>query len=502
MGKGNAIFYGTVSLTGANLLLRLAAMGFQVYLSRRIGAAGIGLLQLILSVEALAFTAGSAGVRTCAVYLTAEELGRRHPQGVGQVLSGCTQYSLLWSILAALCLWKFAPWLSETWLGDPAAVAPLRIFSLFLPAKCLCGVMTGCLNAMGRVGALIAVEFMEQITSVALTFLLLSQRAEAEPGQACLAVTLGDGVAALLALGTLWLLCKNSVMRRRDGDVSGVFRRVLHMAIPLGLTDNLRAGVNAAENLIIPGRLACFSGTVNALADYGIVRGMVFPVLMFPSAILAALAELLVPELSRCTAGRRQVRVRYLAQQGLRATLLFGLCSGGLLFSLAEPLGELLYQNSHVGEYLRMYALLVPMLYTDIVVDAVCKGLGYQSANARYNLLTSVLDVALLWVLLPCLGLGGYYLSFVISHMVNFCLSFRRLAMVSGIRLEAGRTLRAILCAAASLLLTDILPRGAGLVGVVLSGTCYLLVLAMIWMVFRVISIRDVLWLRGLAARK
>lgn len=61
MKKGSEIFYNMILLTGANLLLRLTGMGFQVYLSRRIGAAGIGLLQLVLSVTAMAFTIGAAG---------------------------------------------------------------------------------------------------------------------------------------------------------------------------------------------------------------------------------------------------------------------------------------------------------------------------------------------------------------------------------------------------------------------------------------------------------
>lgn len=76
MQTGNSIFYGTVLLTGSNLLLRLILMSFQVFLSGRIGAAGMGLLQLTFSLKELAFTLGSAGIRTCAVYLTAESLGR------------------------------------------------------------------------------------------------------------------------------------------------------------------------------------------------------------------------------------------------------------------------------------------------------------------------------------------------------------------------------------------------------------------------------------------
>jgi len=58
------MFYGALLLTGANLLLRLAGMGFQVYLSGQIGPAGIGLLHLVFSVRALAFTLVLGGVRT------------------------------------------------------------------------------------------------------------------------------------------------------------------------------------------------------------------------------------------------------------------------------------------------------------------------------------------------------------------------------------------------------------------------------------------------------
>ena len=54
-------------LTGVNLLLRFGSTGFQVWLSGRIGAAGIGLLQLVLSVNMLTLTLGAAGGRTAAM---------------------------------------------------------------------------------------------------------------------------------------------------------------------------------------------------------------------------------------------------------------------------------------------------------------------------------------------------------------------------------------------------------------------------------------------------
>ena len=503
MQTGNSIFYGTVLLTGSNLLLRLILMSFQVFLSGRIGAAGMGLLQLTFSLKELAFTLGSAGIRTCAVYLTAESLGRGRAQDARAVLRGCFRYALALGSLAALGLWHFAPLLAESWVGDKAVLPALRICALFLPLRCLGSVLDAYCTSLGRIRELIFVEFLEQGCSMAITVFFLARESGMDSGQACSAVALGNGAACAVGFCALLLLQRTGPLRPATASqVRPPYRRILRIALPLGLTDNLRSGLNTVENLIIPKRLVLFAGTVNAMADYGIVHGMVFPVLMLPAAILFSLSSLLIPEFSRCAAGHRQPRVRYLARRSLRTALLYGLAVGSVLFSLARPLGELLYHKPDAGTYLRLYAPLVPLLYTDIVTDAICKGLGHQDANARYNLLTSFLDVAFLWYLLPRLGLGGYFLSFAVTHLVNFLLSFRRLVLVSGIRMDLSPVLRAAVCTVAAALAAELLPQGSGALGLVLSGSCCLLLLLFLWTLLRVIGPEDFLWLRTIFRQK
>ena len=488
MKKGNEIFYQTMLLTGANFLLRLAGMSFQVYLSGRIGAEGIGLLQLVLSVSALSFTVGSAGIRTCTTYLSAGELGRGKTGDLSGVLAGCCQYSLLFGGGTALALWYAAPWLCAVWIGDQAAAAALRLFALFLPVRCLHGVMTGYFTAVKRVGRTVAVAFLEQGCAMAVTFLLLARWTGGGSGPAALAVAAGSCAADTLGFLALFALRRTDRTARRRPP----YGRILRVALPLAVADTLRSGLNTIEDLIIPRQLALYAGTVNAMADYGMIRGMVFPVLMFPAAVLFSLAELLIPEFSRCAARGSRERVRYLARQGLRAAALFGLCAGGLLFALSDALGELLYQSRQAGSLIRLYAPFVPMLYTDTLVDAMCKGLGQQNANAQYNTLTSFLDVVFLWILLPRLGLGGYYVSFATSHIVNFALSLRRLVRVSGIRLSIGKPALAAACTAAAGCLASLAD------GLLLTGGCFLLLLGGLWYLCKIVDREDCRWLRKL----
>ena len=236
MRKGNKIFYDMLLLTGANFLLRLAGMSFQVYLSSRIGAAGIGLLQLVLSVAALAFTVGSAGIRTCATYLSAGELGRGNGGNLSGVLAGCCQYSLLFGGATAIALWYAAPWLCEAWIGSRDAIAAVRLFALFLPVKCLHGVMTGYFTAVKRVGSTVVVAFLEQGCAIAVTFALLARWAGADSGQSAFAVAAGSCAAD--ALGFLLLLALRPKTGQR-GSGRTPYGRIFRVSLPLALADTL-----------------------------------------------------------------------------------------------------------------------------------------------------------------------------------------------------------------------------------------------------------------------
>ena len=134
---------------------------------------------------------------------------------------------------------------------------------------------------------------------------------------------------------------------------------------------------------------------------------------------------------------------------------------------------------------------MIPMLYCDAITDAMTKGLGQQRACVRYNIVTSAMDVALLFLWLPKYGISGYYASFLVTHVINFGLSLRRLLKCSGTHLSVFRPVLALV----ALVL-------AVRVGMRTGMLLYLLLFAALLVLFHVVSGEDLRWIKGLIRKK
>lgn len=433
MGMQKSILKSSLLLTLANLIMRGVSMLFQVYLSGQIGAAGIGLLQLIMTVHGFSITIGTSGLRVAAMYLSAEEYGLKRFGGIRSAMVWCLGTGLLLSTIVGTAMTLGAERLALHWVKDLRAVPSLQLLGLTLPLTCLSAILAGYFTAVGQVGRLVIVEIADRIATVGATAWLLSLGVPGDLTHACVSIVGGGALASLGSVSVLLLLLVLELRRHPPcQEALSMGNRLARLCIPVALNDYLRSGLGTLEQFLIPYGLTRSGGSrTTALADYGTIQGMVFPVMMFPTTALFAVADLLVPELALCKAQCNQQRIRHLAEVCLHRGILFSAIIAGLLYVLAEPFGVLLYKSHAAGRYLRLFAPLVPILYLDCIVDGMHKGLGQQVYCVRVNTLTNLLDVIGLFLLLPRWGIGGYFFTYTITHCINFFLSFRRLLQIS-----------------------------------------------------------------------
>ena len=217
MERNDSILGGALLLTAANLLLRLISIAFQVFLSVRIGAAGLGLMQLISTIGVFAMLAGTAGVRVTAMYLAAEEFGHRRLSGVRAAMRACLQYGILVSAVSGAALFFLSDFFAMEWLRDLRAGPSLRVMGLLLPFSCLCGIMTGYYTACSRIRQLVGIEIAERLVSVGLTVILLYLWAGDDLARACCAITFGSSAGCIFDFTLLYLRYRRDMRRAEHG---------------------------------------------------------------------------------------------------------------------------------------------------------------------------------------------------------------------------------------------------------------------------------------------
>ena len=74
--KKRNLLINIILLTASTMTLGFISMAFRIYLSNKIGAEGMGLFQLIMSINIVCQTLAISGIRVTMTRLVAEEIGK------------------------------------------------------------------------------------------------------------------------------------------------------------------------------------------------------------------------------------------------------------------------------------------------------------------------------------------------------------------------------------------------------------------------------------------
>jgi stage V sporulation protein B len=426
MKKMSLLIYNTLLLTGASLVLRTAGLYLQSYVSGKVGAEGVGLFQLILSVQALAVTLATSGIRYSVTRLVSEELGALRQGGVRPVMRRCFTYSLFFSFVAFTILYVYSDEVALL-AGDARIGNALRLLSIGLPFLSLSSVIGGYFTAVMRPWKGALIQLFEQAAMITAVFMLLPLAEGRNLAASCSAIacsgTLADASAFILAV-ILFIL-----------DMKGLEKAA---AKNRGLTTSsyARTALSSLQHMMIPSALKRSGASAErALSTYGCIHGMAFPVLYFPSAFFLALADVLIPELTEAQVRDDKERMNRTAGKILTACLLFSSFMALVFFIFGKAFGLALYGSIEAGRYISLMAPLVIVMYMDMVTDGILKGLGMQLDSMIINISDALLCVIMVYFLVPVWAEKAYVGIIFLSECYNFVLSFIRLSKVVNIRL-------------------------------------------------------------------
>ncbi len=441
-------------LTVVSIVMRSVSVSFQVYLSNTIGATAMGLFTLISTVYGFAITVATSGIQFATTRMVAEALGEAESNGetdaaktpaVSCILRKCMIYALCFSLGSGLVLYIFSPVIGVYVLADVRTVLPLKILAVTLPPIALSAVMNGYFTAVRRVYKNAAVQVLGEAIRMFLCVMLLRFLLPHDVEYAALAVILGGAIAEISAFLIQYFLFAWERAKTRKNRLSvceseRVRKKLLHIALPMAFSAYVRSALITVEHLLIPWGLERNGRSRDAsLASYGRVHSMVFPLILFPSALSSSFAGLLIPEVAEARAAGDEAAIVRTINRVLEAVLTYAIGVAGIVMCFSYELGDTIYPGNGTGRYILMLAPLIPVMYMDTSVDAILKGLGQQVYHMSVNIADASLSIILVVLLLPRFGILGYIMTVYFTEIINFAFSLGRLLVVAKVRPRIGR---------------------------------------------------------------
>ena len=448
--------FNALSLIAVGLFMRTVGVAFNAYLASRAGGEVMGLYSLLFGVYGLALTLGSAGINLGTTRMVADVMGALCPEGemppqgcegdlcrraIRRVMRKCLTYSLICSIGAGILMLVAAPWIGRVWLGDERTVLSLRVLALTLPPIAVCACLGGYFTAVRRVVRTSAVGIGVQFIRIGICAYLLTLWLPRGVEMTCLALVLGGALSELCGLFmTLfaYLIDRHRHLHLSIGtDCNGreeavSTKKLLGITVPVTLAACLRSGLLTLQHILIPKGLKRSGASWEAaLTSYGVLHSMALPVVLFPSAFISSFSGLLVPEVAESIARGDRERVAGLASRLITTALIFSFGVAGVMGCFGKELGTVIYGSAEAGEYIRILAPLIPIMYVDSTVDAFLKGMGEQVYSMNVNIIDAAASVLLVWLLLPRMGLSGYVVAIYVTETLNTTLSLCRMLRMS-----------------------------------------------------------------------
>ena len=445
MKKLKLFIINGLALSVISIFLQLVGVSFGVYISNKIGNEAVGLYQLLMSTYSFGITLALSGINLACIRIVSEEIAKNNFTNLKFAVKKCLFYSLCFGILTFFIFCIFANYISSRILHEKISAFTIGIMALSFPFASICSCLNGYFSAVRHVIKSAIIQIIEQLFKILIITYMLNRLFNFSINSACCLIVLGssisEGITCLLMFIAYikdrkkWYL-ENTIVNNKNEDTS-ITKRIFKISMPISSATYIKSGLATLKQIIIPLKLeASGLSCNNALANYGMINGMVFPIVLFPSTFLSSFSGLLIPEFSAFNIRGKNDIIKNSISRILKYTMAFSFFIIGIFFCFSEELSILIYNNENISKYIKILAPVIIFMYLDSIVDGILKGLDKQVSVMIINIIDLVSSILLISFLVPIYGILGYLIVILVSEILNCILSMLVLINVSNINLN------------------------------------------------------------------
>ncbi len=455
---------GALTVLSASIITRLLGFIFRVYIADKLGAEGMGLYQLVTSLYMLVATFATSGISLAVSRMIAEQLAANKYGGTKVILKISISWSLFISFLVAIILFMFANPIGEYILRDPRTIYSIRSLAPSIPFMTAASCFKGYFYAMRKSLHPSNATVIEQIAKMVFIALLMGFYLQKGDAYTCAVVSMGMTVGEIVSCAYMiaTFYADKSVKIQKETKRKKVFSEIIKISLPIQTSSTFNSALRLTESILIIEGLRAFTNGDSgaAIGAYGIIKGMVLPLLLFPTSLLQAVITVLIPELSGANAGGREKTIRRACSRTLQLTLIMGICIAAIFLIFPQEIAGFFYHDPDVGPMIKKLCLLCPLMYLEMVCVGILNAIGEQVASMRYNIIDGFMRLILICLFIPKGGVDAFLIIMMISNLFTSLLNLYHLLKVTCLPLCFSNwlfkpSMSAFVTALASVLLKD-----------------------------------------------
>lgn len=424
-------------LTSTSLLMKFAALIFNIYISNQIGSEAVGVFSLVMAVYLFFITVATSGLNIAVTVIVSEKFALNKNQQAIKAIRTCIFFSLLLGIAAGGLILLFSNFITSKCLHNMVSSSPLFYIAIGLPFIAMSSCISSYFATIRKAYKNAISQVFEFTIKMFATIILLKINISNGVEAICISLILADVISEICSFTLIFILYIIDIKLKKLEDIRSFGQRIniLKIAFPVAVTSYIRSGLSTLKQLIIPTQLEKSGISCSrALSQYGMINGMVLPVITFPTVFTDSYSMLLIPEFSTYVAQKNYKAINYIANKIFKITCAFTMCICSIFFIFSNDLGLAIYNNIEIGYYFKIFTPFIFFMYMDHIIDCILKGLNKQFGVMCCNILDLSITTCFIYFLLPVLGIKGYVLSIFFSEVLNFSISLFQLFKYSGIK--------------------------------------------------------------------
>ncbi len=412
----------TIILIIGGLLTKILGMLIRIITTRIVGVEGIGLYMLIMPTYSL-----FVSIATLSLPIAISKLVSENTRNNKNIVLGIIPIAILFDIVIMLCLICSSGFISNNLLHNSSLYYPILAISVTLPFITISNIIRGYFFGKERMVPHVISNLFEQVTRLIITIVITPYLLKFGVISAVTGLVLYNVISELLSIVILLLFIPKKVKIRKK-DIRPVYDNIkdtLDIAIPTTTGRIINSIGGFVEPIIITFVLLSLGYSSDHITkEYGIISGFVFPMVMLPQFLSGAVAQAMLPTISKYNSLGMKKAIKRKLYQGITFSLIIGVFFTIIFCLFPRESLNLMFNDDTGYKYLVVAAPIFLLTYIQGPIISFLQAMNSAKIVMNSSFVGVIIKSIVLYILLY-LDINMYALLFAIFSQYLFIMIYQ-----------------------------------------------------------------------------